>query len=87
MVAETEGGELMVARQAEEVGSLRRSEKDDGMVAKRGKLVTCEVEWGMLMVAEAERGKLMEWWQSSGALMVAEGEQRKMMGWWTSAVR
>jgi len=44
----------MVARQAEEVGSLRRSEKVDGMVAERGKLVACEVEWGMLMVSEAE---------------------------------
>ena len=44
----------MVARQAEEVGSLRRSGKVDGMVAEREKLVACEVNWGMLMVSEAK---------------------------------
>ena len=44
----------MVARQAEEVGSLRRSGKVDGMVVERGKLVACEVGWGMLMVSKDE---------------------------------
>ena len=44
----------MVARQAEEVGSLRPSGKVDGMVAERGKLVACEAKWGVLMVSEAE---------------------------------
>ena len=38
---------------------MRRAWKVDGMVAGRGKLVACEVEWEMLMVSEAEWGKLM----------------------------